>query len=273
MSTTTVIPRRSTGRVVHPLWASVLIIEAFWTWYKRNWRSSVTSSVLQPVLYLVALGIGFGSQVEPSATTLGLPYVQYLAPALLVASALQTVSFDSTYPILSGFKWQRVYIGMAATPITAGQIAAGQLIWIALRLALTSAVFLLVATLLGAVTGPGVLLSLVFAVLAAMAFAAPVVAYSATVDGEGQQFNVIFRFIVMPMTLFAGTYFPVDQLPVWVRPLAWITPLWHGTELSRAAALGGLEPWPTIGHLAFLLAMLAVGCHLTRRNFIRRLAV
>ncbi|MGQ0838082.1 ABC transporter permease [Actinokineospora sp.] len=273
MAAEAVAVRRGTGQVLSPVRATLLVVEGLWIWYRRNWRSTVISSVLQPVLYLVALGIGFGSQVRPSEVTLGLPYAQYLAPALLVSAALQTASFESTYPILSAFKWQRTYLGITATPITAGQLVAGQLTWIAARLAFSSIAFLLVAGLLGALTGPGVALSLVFAVLTAMAFAAPVVAYAATIDSEGQQFNVIFRFIVMPMTLFAGTFFPVEQLPAWVRPFAWVTPLWHGTEISRDAAFGTLRLWPTAGHLAYLLALLAVGVHLARRNYLRRLAL
>ncbi|GLZ39675.1 ABC transporter permease [Actinokineospora sp. NBRC 105648] len=262
-----------TAHVPSPPRAAWLVVEGLWTWYRRNWRSSVVSSVLQPVLYLVALGFGFGSQVRAGAATEGLPYVQYLAPALLVASATQTAAFESTYPVLSAFKWQRTYLGVTATPITSGQLVAGQLTWIVLRLGFSAVAFLLVAALLGALTGPGVLLSLVFALLTAMAFAAPVVAYAATIDSEGQQFNVVFRFIVMPMTMFAGTFFPVEQLPAWVRPLVWLTPLWHGTELSRAAAFGSMELLPTLGHLAYLVALLGVGAHLARRTFLRRLAV
>ncbi len=266
-------PQRSTGLVPGTPRAVALVVEGMWAWYRRNWRSSVVSSVLQPVLYLVALGFGFGSQVRAGEATLGLPYVQYLAPALLVASAVQTAAFESTYPVLSAFKWQRTYLGITATPISSSQLVAGQLTWITLRLAVSSAAFLLVAALLGALTGPGVLLSLVFALLTAMAFAAPVIAYAATIDGEGQQFNMIFRFVVLPMTLFAGTFFPTDDLPGWVRPLVWITPLWHGTELSRDAAFGSLQFLPTLGHVAFLVGLLVVGAHFARRNFLRRLAV
>ncbi|WP_026423110.1 ABC transporter permease [Actinokineospora inagensis] len=267
---------RPPGTVAHapstPV-AAWLVVEGLWTWYRRNWRSSVVSSVLQPVLYLLALGVGFGSQVRPSAATDGLPYVQYLAPALLVASAVQTAAGESTYPILSSFKWQRTYLGITATPITAHQVVAGQLTWIALRLIFSSVAFVLIAAALGAVTSAGVVLSLLAALLTAMAFATPVVAYSATVESEGQQFNVIFRFIVMPMTVFAGTFFPADQLPGWVQPLVWLTPLWHGTELSRAAAFGTGELLPVLGHVLFLGALLVVGVRLSIRTFVRRLEV
>jgi len=260
------------GRVVGPVHAAFIVVEGMWTWYRRNWRATVVSSVGQPVLFLLALGFGLGSQVEPTSATDGLEYVVYLAPALLAATSVQIAAFESTYPILSAFKWQQTYLGIAASPITPGQIFAGHLTWVGLRLAVSGAAYLGVAAALGALTGVGVLGSLVVSILAGLSFAAPIAAYSATLQTEGQQFSALFRFVVMPMTLFAGTFFPVEQLSVWVRPLAWVTPLWHGTELSRGAALGGLPPLAAAGHVAYLLALLAAGAWFGVRTFTRRLA-
>ncbi|KAA2266148.1 ABC transporter permease [Solihabitans fulvus] len=264
---------RSTGTVVGSWRATWLVIEGLWTWYRRSWRATVVSSVLQPVLMLLALGFGFGSQVQPGDATGGLRYVAYLAPALLVSGAIQNAGGESTYPVLSAFKWQKTYWGVVATPISPGQLLSGQLLWIALRLLGSGAVYLAIAALFGAVTGPGVLLSLLFAVLAGMAFCAPVVAFSASRDDDGQGFAGLFRFVVMPMTLFAGTFFPISQLPAWVRPLAWLTPVWHGNELARGAAFGTLRPLATLGHVGYLVALLVAGALLACRLFRRRLAV
>ena len=188
------------------------------------------------------------------------------------ATAMQTAVGESTYPVLSAFKWQQTYLAIAASPISPAQICAGQLSWIAIRLFTSGAAYLLVAGLLGTLTGPGVLLTLVVSVLTGLAFAAPVVAYSATIETEGQQFPSIFRFIVMPMTLFAGAFFPIEQLPAWLRPLAWVTPIWHGTEVGRDAAFGTLSWGPVLGHVAFLVAVTAIGAWFAVRNFRRRLA-
>jgi lipooligosaccharide transport system permease protein len=264
---------RSTGRPLGTVRAALIVVEGMWTWYRRNWRATVVTSVVQPVLFLLALGFGFGSQVEPGAATGGLRYVVYLAPALLVATAVQIAAFESTYPVLSAFKWQQTYLAIAASPIAPAQILAGQLTWIGIRLVTSGAAYLLVAAALGTLTGPGVLLTLVVSVLTGMAFAAPVVAYSATIESEGQQFSAIFRFVVMPMTLFAGAFFPVEQLPAWIRPIAWITPIWHGTEVGRDAAFGTLSWWPALGHVAFLVAVTGVGVWFGIRNFRRRLAL
>lgn len=262
----------STGRVVGPVRAALLIVEAMWTWYRRNWRSTVVTSIVQPVLFLVALGFGLGSQVQPTDATDGLRYVVYLAPALLVATSVQIAAFESTYPVLSAFKWQQTYLAIAATPITPAQIAAGHLSWIAVRLTASGAAYLVVAALLGTLTGPAVLVTLPVAVLTGMAMAAPVVAYSATLETEGQQFSALFRFVVMPMTLFAGAFFPIEQLPAWIRPVAWITPLWHGTEVGRGVAFGTIGWGPALGHLAFLVALFLGGCWFAVRQYQRRLA-
>ena len=264
-------PVRTAGRVPGPARSVLLVVEGLWTWYRRNWRATVVSSVLQPVLYLLALGLGFGSQVQPSAATEGLRYVIYLAPALLVAGAVQNAAFESTYPVLSAFKWQKTYRGVTSTPITPTELMAGQLLWIAIRLFGSGAAYLVVAAVFGAVTGPGVVVSLLFAVLTGMAFSSPVVAYSAWVDNE-KGFNTLFRFILLPMWLLGGTFFPVSQLPVWVRPLAWLTPVWHGTELARGAAFGTLAVLPGLGHLAYLVALLAAGVAVARWRFRLRLA-
>ncbi|GAB3435906.1 ABC transporter permease [Actinophytocola sediminis] len=252
--------------------AALIVVEAMWTWYRRNWRSTVVSSVVQPVLFLLALGFGLGSQVQPSEATDGLRYVVYLAPALLVATAAQIAAFECTYPILSGFKWQRTYLAIAASPVSPAQILGGHLTWVAIRLTSSGAAYLVVAAVLGTLTGPGVLVTLLVAVLTGMAMAGPIAAFSATVESEGQQFNALFRFVVMPMTLFAGAFFPVEQLPAWLRPIAWITPVWHGTEVGRDAAFGTLEWLPTLGHVAFLVAMFLGGAALAARNYRRRLS-
>ncbi|HEY4021656.1 MAG TPA: ABC transporter permease [Pseudonocardiaceae bacterium] len=263
---------RATPRVVSPVRAYLLVVEGHWTWYKRNWKATVVSSVGLPVLYLLAMGLGFGSQVRPGALTGGVSYLQYLTPALIAMAATQSAAGEATFPVLSGFKWQKHFVGMSATPITPVQIAGAQFVWIGFRLILSCAAFLAIAAAIGAVTSAGALLSLLFGVMTGLAFAAPVVAFAASIKGEGVAFNPLFRFVLVPMTLFAGTFFPVSALPAVIRPIAWITPLWHGTELARGAEFGTLQPWPTVGHIAYLLALTAVGIGLSRWRFRVRLA-
>ncbi|MDX8033078.1 ABC transporter permease [Lentzea sp. BCCO 10_0856] len=252
--------------------ASWFGFEKHWLWYRRNWRATAVSSFLTPVLFLVALGLGFGSQVQSTALIGGVPYLQYLAPALVVVTALQGATFESTYAIMSAFLWQKTYIGMVATPITPAQVLYGQTLWIGSQLFARAAVFVGIAAVLGAVVGPGMLLAIPFATLAGLAFSAPLVAYSSTLD-KPDSFTTIFRFVLMPMTLFTGAFFPVSQLPSWLLPVVWLTPAWHGIELARGAAFGTMDLLPALGHIAYLVALTAGGIALGVKFFHRRLAV
>ncbi|WP_082393234.1 ABC transporter permease [Nocardia arizonensis] len=257
---------------VHPVFGVWLVVEGYWASYRRSWRSSAAAGLLQPVLLLLAFGLGYGSHVRPGESTWWLPYSVYLAPALLAAAAVQTAAVESTFPVLAAFKWERTYQRIVTTPITPDQVLAGQLVWIAARILLSGAVFLTVACLLGMIRDTWVLVSLLLSVLCGIAFAAPLVAYAASLTSEGQEFNAVFRFVVTPMMLFSGTFFPLALLPSSVRWIAWVTPLWHGTELARGAALGVLPVWPALGHTAYLVAMAVAGVLVARRRFARRLA-
>lgn len=265
----------ATGRAPSALGGVLRVVDWKWMWYRRNWRATAVSSILQPLLFLLAFGVGFGALIDGTGrgaeATGGVDYLVWLAPALLCVAAVQTGVFDSTYPVLSGFKWQRFFVAITATPISPGQILAGHLAWTTLKIGGSGAVFVGVIAAFGGVRSPGVVAALLAAMLAGAAVAAPVTAFTAGIDDEGGAFNVLFRLVLIPMTLFSGTFFPVDRLPVWVQPVAWASPLWHGTELARAAALGGGAPLPLLGHAAFLVALVTAGSAVAVARFRRRL--
>jgi lipooligosaccharide transport system permease protein len=266
-------PVTATGRVVGSWRAAWLRVEGHWAWYRRYWTSNLYSSGLQPLFFLVAMGLGFGSQVQPGAATGGYSYLHYVAPALLVSGAVMNAVGECSYPVLSGFKWQKDYLAVTATPVTPGQLLGGQLIWVSLRLLLSGVVYVLIALFFGAWLNAGVLLVVLIGAGTGIACGTPVMALAATTFDEGTRFAAMFRFVVMPMTLFAGTFFPVTQIPAAVRWLAWLSPLWHGNELARGVTLGGLGPWPASGHLAYLVAVGGFGAFLARKYFYRRLVV
>lgn len=262
-----------TGRVVGGWHGAWLRVEAHWTWYRRHWVSTLYSTGLQPVLFLAAMGLGFGSQVQAGPATGGLSYLTYVAPALLVAGAAQQAIGESSYPVLSGFKWQKDYLAVTATPVSPGQVLGGHLIWSALRLGLAAAIYAFVALFFGAWTGPGVFAVIVVGTVTGLACTTPMAALAARTFDEGQRFGLIFRFVVIPMTLFSGTFFPVSQLPLVIRWLAWISPLWHGTQLGRGVSVGGVGGWAMLGHFAYLAALFAGGWVVAHRAFYRRLVV
>jgi len=232
--------------------------------YKRTFRASIFSSFLTPLLFLTAMGVGLGGYVDASTQGAlgGVPYLAFLAPGLLVATAMQAGSFESTFPIMGGLVWNRTFHAMYATPLTSRDIALGNLLWIAARLTLISTVFTAIIILFGAALSPLVVLAIPVAVLTGLAFGAPIAAFSAT-QRTPDRFAAIFRFVITPLFIFSGTFFPVEGLPPFLQPLAWLTPLYHGVVLARGLSLGTFGTNPTVElalvHLAILIGFVAVG--------------
>ncbi|WP_207782297.1 ABC transporter permease [Phytoactinopolyspora limicola] len=242
--------------------------------YRRVWRGSIISGFLSPLLFLVAIGIGLGSLVDdgPAGGIEGISYLMFLAPGILAAQAMQTAISESTFPVLGAMKWQRQYHAMTAAPLGIADIVLGHLAFIAFRLTITSTTFVVIATAFGAIESWWVVLAVPVAILTGLAFAAPVFAYAARQEGPSG-FSMLFRFVMLPLFLFSGTFFPVDQLPVVLEVIAKFTPLWHSVELCRGLALETLSLLPALGHLAYLLAWLALGITLAMRGFRAKLVV
>lgn len=247
---------------------------AYWlTSYRRVWHGSLISGFLSPIFFLAAMGFGLGSLVDAGDSGLGTAdYVTFIAPGILAAQAMQTAVFESTYPVLAAVKWQRQYHAMLAAPLGIVDVLAGHLVFVLMRVAITSVTFLSVAFLLGAVESPSALLGLPVAALCGMAYAAPVFAYAARQETDSG-FAMLFRFAILPMFLFSGTFFPVDQLPGWLEPVAWSTPLWHAVDLCRSLALGSATATAALGHVAYLLVWVGFGSWLAVRSFRWRLVV
>jgi lipooligosaccharide transport system permease protein len=257
-------PRTTAGRVFEHRFLS----------YRKTFRASVFSSFLLPVLFLTAMGLGLGTYVDDggSGSLGGVPYIAFLAPGLLVSTAMQSAAFESTFPIMAGLQWSRVFHAMYATPISGRDVALGNLLWIAARLLLITTVFTIVIVLFGAAESPMIVFAIPVAVLTGLAFASPIAAFSAT-QRTVEKFNAIFRFGVTPLFLFSGTFYPVDQLPTALQALAWITPLYHGVELARGLSLGtiGEEPLLALVHLAVLIGFFLVGTWFAIRTISARL--
>jgi lipooligosaccharide transport system permease protein len=242
--------------------AAAAAYEHMFLLYRRTWRGSIFGSFAQPVLFLVAMGIGLGGFVDASGTAAlgGVPYLQFLAPALLVSTVMQNSAFEATFPVLAGFRWVKRYHAMYATPLTANAIAFGQIAWIATRATMVATIFCGVIILFGAAASPGVVLAIPVGTVTALAFAGPIAAYMST-QTDTNAFNAIWRFGITPLFLFSGTFFPIDQLPDAVRWLAWIFPLWHGVDLARSLSLGTVweDPLLQLFHVVFLVSAASVG--------------
>lgn len=247
----------------------------FWlTDYRRTWRGSIYSSLLNPLLFLGAMGLGLGALVNARhpADLGGVSYLVFLAPGLLAATGMQTAVGEATYPVFGSVKWNKTYQAAVASPLRPADVFHGHLLFVTMRLTMNCAMFLAIAAALGAVRSPWALLALPVAVLTGLAFAAPIEAWAVT-RAKDTSFSVIYRFGMIPMFLFAGIFFPVSQLPAWLRPVAYATPLWHGVALCRALTLGAAALGPALLHVAYLAAVTAAGILAGRRTYRRRLYV
>ena len=237
----------------------------------------VVTSVGNPLLYLFSMGVGLATIVDRSGTGSaafdGVGYLAYAAPALLVSSAVLTCANEMMYPVMDGFKWRRVYYGPHVTPLAPGQLATGHILAVGVRLLVQCLVFFLIMLAFGAAPGPWAFLLVPLGVLTGMAFGAPVMAYSAYIEKENFQFSMIQRFVIMPLFLFSGTFYPLETMPAGMQWIGWISPLWHGNQLARIASYGlSLPPWLVGVHLGYLAALGVLGIWWARRNYVRRMS-
>jgi lipooligosaccharide transport system permease protein len=243
--------------------------------YRRTWRGSIFSSFLTPILFLLAMGLGIGTLVGSGSSGAALPggvsYVAFLAPGLMAGAAMQTASFESTFRTMIGIEWRKGFHAMLATPLRVWDVLFGELGFLGFRLLTTAAAFFLVMVAFGVPRSPLAVLSIPAAVLTGYAFAGLVVAFAATLKGNTNGFNMLFRFVVMPLYLFSGTFFPIEQLPVALRVVAWLSPLYHGVTLTRDLTLGTGDLPLALAHLGVLLGFAAIGLLLAHRNMRRRL--
>jgi lipooligosaccharide transport system permease protein len=268
-----VLPRGATPRDP-PVGLTFRAFRCWLTVYRRIWRSSVWSSVLGPLFYLGAMGYGLGSLVDKHGTARlgGVSYLAFVAPAILASSAMQTAIGEASYPVFGSIKWNKIYVGMQASPLRPADVFRGHLMFITMRIAMNAAIVTAFLFAFGATRSAWAVLAWPVAVLTGLAFAAPVAAWAVTLTKE-TSFSYLFRFGMMPLMLFSGTFFPLSQLPVWLRPLAYATPLWHGVALCRALSLGRAD-WPgALGHVAYLATLAAIGIWAGARTYRRRLYV
>ena len=236
--------------------------------YRRVWRGSLFFSFLQPALFLVAMGIGVGSLVDRGDTsTLGsLAFMHFLAPGLLAASCMQTASFEASFPITGKMVWNRNYEAIHASPIRIQDMVAGELLWLAVRLSMVAVAFTIIITAFGIPRSPLAVLAVPAAVLTGLAFGAPIMAFSAT-RKSGTSFNGLFRFVITPLFLFSGVFFPIARLPKPLQIVAWFTPLFHGVELVRGLVLSVRAEPIWLFHTAYLAVLMSIGVMIAIRTF------
>ncbi|MDI1463912.1 ABC transporter permease [Catellatospora sp. KI3] len=243
------------------------VLERHLTLYRRLWQASVFSSFILPILFVVSIGIGVGGYVSDIG---GVSYLAWIVPGVLASTAFQQAVGESTFSVLGDFKWVRGYHAMRATPVRIWDMVAGWLLYIVFRVLIGAVAFLAVSAFFGAIHSAWVVVTPLVCALLAVAVAAPTIAFSARIENDSY-FAMLFRFVVIPSTLFAGVFFPVSQLPEALRVLAYLSPLWHAVELCRSATLGVAPPWPVWAHLGYLVLWAVGGSLLAYASYRRRL--
>jgi lipooligosaccharide transport system permease protein len=240
--------------------------------FRRLWRGSIMVSFFTPLFFLASMGLGLGSLVNRGSGGVGgVPYIDFLAPGLLAATTMQAAAFECMYPILAKILWDRVYDAMLATPLTIRDVLVGEVAWVTLRLVMVASIFWCVMAVFGVAHTPESLLVIPAATLNGLAFAAPIMAFTAT-QRTDNAFSTIFRFVITPLYLLGGAFFPISKLPVVLQAVAWASPLAHGVELCRELVLGNLAAGGAVLHITVLLAYTIAGVAFARPLLTKRLA-
>jgi lipooligosaccharide transport system permease protein len=235
----------------------------------------ISIAIANPVLYLVSIGLGLGSYIDQNAGNAGVDgvsYLTFLAPALLATAAIQGAMDESVYPTLEGFKWNKTFFSMNATPLSGNHIAMGVFFNSLIRTVFTAILYWLVMLAFGVLESPRAWLAIFTAVMAGAAFGALMQALAGMLENEDVFFTLVERFIVMPLFLFSGTFYPLSSMPIFLQWIGWISPLWHATELGRWLTYGSdISTTMLFVHFIFLNSILIFGLFASRRIFTRRL--
>lgn len=235
----------------------------------------IAIAIANPVLYLVSIGLGLGSFIDQNAGSTGVDgvsYLTFLAPALLATAAIQGALDESVYPTLEGFKWNKIFFSMNATPLSGNHIAMGVFFNSLIRVVFTTVLYWLVMLAFGVLESPRAWLAIFTAVMAGAAFGVFMQALAGLLENENLFFTLVERFIIMPLFLFSGTFYPLSSMPVFLQWIGWISPLWHATELGRWLTYGSeISTQMLFVHFIFLNSILIVGLIASRRIFTRRL--
>jgi lipooligosaccharide transport system permease protein len=232
----------------------------------------VATAVGTPLLYLFAFGIGLATLITGNVVAgVDVSYLEFVAPALLASAAVLVATEEYTFGILLGLKWNPIFVAMNAAPISPRQIVNGIMLFVTLRMAITATIYYVIMVAFGAVPSATGVFAILAGMLGGFAFA-PVAAYSATIEEDRGQFAILQRVVILPLTLFSGTVFPLTQLPGFLQWIGWVSPLWHASELGRQFSYGPTEPiWLTVVHVLYLAGLGILGWQLCVRNIARRL--
>ncbi len=235
--------------------------------FSSFWRSSTFSSTVDPTIYLLAFGFGFGSLVS---TVAGYDYIEFVGTGIVATTVLFSGAFPAMYSTFVKYEFQHTYDAILAAPVDTEELVTAEALWIACRTGVYGCVPMLVAVVFGLSPSWGMLLVPEIAALAGFGWAGFGIFIAARAKAI-ESFSYWQSGLLTPMFLVAGTFFPIDKLPEWAQVLANVNPLYHCVQLVRDAVLFGFQGWADVGHLAFLVGFALISWRLAVRFMERRL--
>lgn len=239
-------------------WRSVRVWQRNFDVYKATWKVNFIPPLLEPVLYLLAFGVGLGSLV-PQVSVAGekVPYLAFIAPGLIATAIMNHGFFETTYASFVRMYFQKTYNAILSTPLVLEDVVLGEIVWGATKALMAGTIMLVIAGLWGLLSWPASLLILPVSFIAGMAFSSMGMCVTALVR-DIEMFNFPVFLFITPMFLFSGVFFPIESLPQWAQMVAQALPLTFLVSLLRSLSLGFFHP-AQIAEL-LLLAGLAILC-------------
>ena len=234
--------------------------------FSSFWRSSTFSSTVDPTIYLLAFGFGFGSLVS---TVAGVSYIDFVGTGIVATTVLFAGCFPAMYSTFVKYEFQHTYDAILAAPVDTEELVTGEALWIGARVGIYGTVPMLVAMIFGLDPSWGMLLVPLIAALSGIGWAFFGIFIAGKAD-KIESFSYWQSGLLTPLFLVAGTFFPIDGLPEWAQALANLNPLYHCVELVRGAVFG-FEGWAALGSLAFLIVFALVSWRLAIHFMERKL--
>jgi lipooligosaccharide transport system permease protein len=257
---------RTLGRLERPALRGVLVREIIN--FSSFWRSSTFSATVEPTVYLLAFGFGFGSLVSRVG---GYDYVDFVGTGTVATAVLFSSAFPGMFGTFVKYKFQRTYDAILAAPVDTEELVTAEGMWIALRAGTYGCAPMLVAILFGLDPSPGMVLVPPIGIIAGFGWGCFGIAVASRMNSI-DNFSYVISAVLTPLFLVAGTFFPIDGLPEWAQVLAQGNPLYHLVQLVRHAVFG-FEGAVDLVHLGVLLAFGALTWRLAVRWMERRLVV
>jgi lipooligosaccharide transport system permease protein len=264
MATIAAAPRRRLGRLERPALMGVLVREV--VNYSSYWRSSTFSSTVDPTIYLLAFGFGFGALVD---TIGGFDYIDFVGTGIVATTVLFSGAFPAMYSTFVKYHFQRTYDAILAAPVDTEELVTAEALWIAARTGTYGCVPMLVAIVFGLDPSWGMLLVPLIAALCGYGWAVFGI-FIAAKSKSIEAFSYWQSGLLTPMFLVAGTFFPLDAVGEWAEIVGQINPLYHCVELVRHAVFG-FEGWIDLWHVAFLVSFALVSWRLAIHYMERKL--